>query len=143
MRLNPSDSKSPQDFRDGKSLPGLKIRRRIGHGAGLGFGRCGSLKFGDSRRYGGVYQKRVTGYNNLVRRTGAKRRSYYVRMRSYRPTIPYTESQVLHFGKFADAVLAWNNLTDSEKAVYNERARRKSRRGRNLFISEYMRTPTS
>lgn len=124
----------------GQSMAGLAQKYSIGRSCGFGFIRFGSTQFGDSRYFSGIYQKRVTGYNQTGRIAGRPRRTYYVRMRTYRPTNPQTIPQQANRTKFADASSAWSLLTTVEKSVYNNRGKRRNRIGRNLFISEYMKT---
>jgi len=40
--------------------------------------------------------------------------------------------------KFADGVLAWQNLTSDKKKIYNKRASGKQMSGYNLFLRNYM-----
>lgn len=122
----------------GQSMAGLTQKYGIGRSCGFGFIRFGSTQFGDSRFFSGIYQKRVTGYNQTGRIASRPRRTYYVRMRTYRPTNPQTVPQQANRTKFADASAAWSLLTTVEKSVYNTRGKRRNRIGRNLFISEYM-----
>jgi len=60
------------------------------------------------------------------------------KMDYYTPTNPQTIPQQANRGIFADAVLAWQNLTATQKEVYNKRAVGKQMSGYNLFIREYM-----
>jgi hypothetical protein len=41
---------------------------------------------------------------------------------------------------FAEAVLAWQNLTNEQKALYNEISIKKGRHGYNYFISQYLKS---
>ena len=61
----------------------------------------------------------------------------YLRHKST-PRNPRTAPQVANRERFTMAVKAWQVLTATEKAIYNQRARRKKFYGYNLFISEYM-----
>lgn len=117
----------------------LRPRGRIGRECFYGRARRGYSKYGESNVFAGVYQRRVTGYNQYGRNPDRPRREYYIRMRNPLGRNPRTEPQQANRGKFADACAAWNSLTVVEKAVYNQRGKRKNRIGRNLFISEYMR----
>jgi hypothetical protein len=124
---------------NGTAMAGLRQTGTIRGGDGLGFIRLGHSALGATAFIGGVYQRRVTGYNNTGRKAHLPRNSYYVRMRYYRPTNPNTPAQQAGRSKFADAVAGWAALTAAKKEEYNKRAHKHSRRGRNLYISEYMR----
>lgn len=123
-----------------ESMFALQARGKSGPGAGLGFARFGHSKYGADNQSGGIYQKRVTGYNQTGRITGRPRKTYFVKMRNYRPTNPQTPLQQAHRAKMAAAVAAWTALTDVEKSSYNERGKRANKVGRNLFISEYIKS---
>lgn len=123
---------------NGTTAPGMEISGKLGRGAGFGFARRGNGLYGETARVGGIYQRRVTGYNQTGRLPTRERRQYFVRMRTYRPTNPQTVPQQANRGTFADAVAAWQGMTESEREPYKRRAVRKGRRGRNLFIQEYM-----
>lgn len=124
---------------NGETMAGLRQTGTIRGGDGLGFIRLGHSSLGASAFIGGVYQRRVTGYNNTGRKAHLPRKTYYVKMRYYRPTNPNTPAQQAGRSKFAEAVQGWKDLTAAEKQEYNKRASRHSRRGRNLYISEFMR----
>ena len=61
-----------------------------------------------------------------------------IRMKFYEPFNPQTIPQQANRGKFAAAVLAWQNLTQEQKAVYNSRAVGKHMSGYNIFIKQSM-----
>lgn len=113
-------------------------RKKYGKSAGYGFASLGVSFYGDCAFGSGIYQKRVGGYNQYTGPPGRRAPSYYVQMRTYRPTNPQTEDQQENRGVFADAVSAWQSLTTEQKANYNTIASRFSRTGYNYFISEYM-----
>lgn len=111
----------------GESMPGLRVTGKLSNGAGIGFGACGSIRIGDPRRNGGIYQKR-RGRNG----------EFYVKMKNYGPTNPRTPAQQANRERFSAAVAAWGHLTDSEKKAYNQRAGRQGRLGRWQFLREYL-----
>lgn len=121
-----------------QSMLALQARGKTGPGSGYGFARRGHSRYGTNNPFGGIYQKRVTGYNQYGRNPNRPRRAYYVRMRYYRTPNPRTELQQANRAKMADAVAAWAALTDAEKSYYNERGKRANKVGRNLFISWYL-----
>ena len=62
---------------------------------------------------------------------------HYIRSR-VTPRNPNTEAQVFVRRTFGDAVRAWQELGDEQKRRFNRRARMRSGKGYNLFISEYV-----
>lgn len=63
-----------------------------------------------------------------------------IRINLYNYVITHTEAQQTNREKFADAVVAWQGLTSSEKLLYNERAKTTQMSGYNLFLKEYLRS---
>ena len=112
----------------------------MGQSNGFGFGTFGTARLGQDMNFGGIYQKRVTGYNQTGRIAGRPRKTYYVKMRSYAPTNPNTEGQLARRAVFADAWTAWHALTDEQKHVYNTRGTKLNRVGWRIFISEYLKS---
>lgn len=131
----------PEDILDGKHMLNAQTRGTLGWGSGFGFARNGDGKFGDSDRISGIYQKRVTGYNQYGRNPSRPRRSYYVRMKKYRPTNPRTAPQQANRSKFTAANAAWNELTPEQKVPYNKTGKRSGLQGRSVFVREYMKNP--
>lgn len=125
---------------NGLAMPALVTKNAIGRSCGFGFLRFGKSFFGDSKFFQGVYQKRVTGYNNTGRISTLPRRSYYVRMRTYTPTNPRTEIQQNNRNKFKLAVETWQTLTENDKLRYIKIAKKRNRIARNVFISEFMKS---
>lgn len=121
-------------------VPALAVRGKSGRSNGLGLYVCGGARCGEDNQFGGIYQKRVTGYNNTGRKAHLPRKTYYVRMRSYAPTNPRTVAQQANRAKFAAANAAWKLLTDVEKAQYNSNVKRPGQLGIHLFVSEYMKS---
>jgi len=70
--------------------------------------------------------------DNVTGETKYYREPYYITKN------PRTDPQQIQRGKYADAVLAWQNLTSEQKEVYNERTKGKSLSGYNLFSKEYL-----
>lgn len=126
------------DLMAGKTLLCLKQRGIVGRSCGFGNGRFGSTWLGDNRFFSGIFQKRVTGYNQTGRIAGRPRRTYYVRMKSYRPSNPNTPAQQAARQKFRDALNGWTLLTAVEKSVYNKRGTRRGLYGRSVYVSEYL-----
>lgn len=126
-----------EQFKPGE-VPAITIRGRMGFSPGLGANTLGRARYGEYQPHAGIYQKRVTGYNQTGRIPGRARRAYYVRTRYYAPTNPRTVKQQAHRQKFADAVAAWQLLTPAEKHVYNQQAKRPGQHGYSRFISWYL-----
>jgi len=83
--------------------------------------------FGDVVLLSGIYRT-----DNVTGRTKYYREPYYI------PKNPRTVSQQSNRQKYKNAVAAWQALTNSQKEVYNMRARNKKFSGYNLFIKEYL-----
>lgn len=77
----------------------------------------------------GIYQRQPTSKGQIVRR-----------LKLYAPTNPQTEAQQANRQKVADAVEAWQALTDEQKNQYNTRAKRRPFSGYNLFVKEYLKS---
>lgn len=138
VKLKPLNVAGVEGLLNGEASPAIAITGNIGNGNGYGFARRGNALYGDSRGVAGIYQKRYTGYNQHGYIPGKKRAPYYVRMRFYRPTNPRTVAQQANRTKFQEAVENWQAMDDAQRAPYKARASRKGRRGRNLYIQEYM-----
>lgn len=124
---------------DGRSMAGLQEKGSIRRGDGFATIRFGHSAFGAVAHVGGVYQKRRA---NKRGRDGTKYKpgdSFYVKMRYYRPTNPNTPAQQAGRTKFAEAIAGWQALSPVDKQNYNSKAKRHSRNGYSLYISEYMR----
>jgi len=110
-----------------------EIRKRLGKDTGrMGLFHYGIYEYGAENEIGrdldGVYQMR----NSIEGRTAVK-----MRFQKTREETP-TEARVAVWNKFANAMSAWQALTDEQKVVYNERAKGIKKTGANIFISEYM-----
>lgn len=138
VKLKAHEMADAEGLLNGTHNIALEAHGKLGTGSGYGFARRGISKFGDQRRFTGIYQKRNTGYNQHGYIPGKPKRTYYVRMRPYRPTNPQTPLQQANRSKFADACAAWPLLTEDEKAYYNSIGKKRGRPGRSLFISWYM-----
>jgi hypothetical protein len=128
------------DLFSGEQIVALSQRGRFTHSAGFGFGTFGLVRYGETQKIGGIYQRRRSGYNNFTGPPPANAPTYFVKMRSYGPTNPKTPIQMANRQKMTNATTAWQGLTDEEKSVYNKRASRKGRVGYFLFMSEHMKS---
>ena len=115
-------------------IPFIKeIRNKIGSDSGrFGLFMFGDYEFGDQnsigKDYHGVYQMRHCKEGILAIK---------MRFQKTREEVP-TAPRVANWTKFANAITAWQALTDEQKAVYNQRAKGTTKTGNNIFISEYM-----
>lgn len=79
--------------------------------------------------FDGIYQRMPTSKGQIVRR-----------LKFYAPTNPQTEAQQANRQKIADAVLAWQALTNEQKNHYNIKAKGRPFSGYNLFIKEQLKS---
>lgn len=113
-------------------------RKRFGVFREFGTAQCGFSHYGEEDIYlirppedpillSGIYRTdNVSGYTRYYREP------YYITKN------PRTDLQQTNRQKYADAVLAWQNLTSEQKGVYNLRAKYKKLSGYNLFLKEYL-----
>jgi len=86
-----------------------------------------SDKAGNPIDFAGIYRR-----DNVTGKVIHYREAYYI------PKNPRTEKQQAQRAKYAAGIIVWQSLTEEQKAVYNERAKRKKISGYNLFIKEYL-----
>ena len=109
------------------------IQNKLGSDTGrFGLMHFGVYEFGAENEIGkdahGVYQMR----NCVEGRIPVKMRFQITREQTPTP------ARVANWSKFADGVSAWQGLTDEQKSVYNDKAKRLLMFGFNLYIREYM-----
>lgn len=138
MRLKHGMAATRDAIGNGEFPPAIAVRGSIGKSTGLGNLALGVSGYGDQRGAGGVYQRRVTGYNNKGRIAGRERRTYYVRMRSYSSPNPNTPKQQKARNGMRAAVQAWRALTNEQQNAYNKRGTKMGRQGRFLFYGEFL-----
>ena len=140
MALVPFDTTKPPGTLSRKEMLALGITGKIGPSTQCGFSTLGSARCGDDRPISGLYSRRRLGYNQFSGPPSAGRGVVYVQKRTYAGINPQTEQQQAWRAVFAAGFTAWKSLTPTEKAAYNVRATRRSRRGFNFFMSEYLKT---
>lgn len=124
---------------------------RIGRGYEYGEKINGNTSYGNQENYnaGAEYGARVYGdffYGKtgkvwgIYQRRHNKGKKIYTRLKFYIPTNPRTVPQQSNRSKFASGMSEWASLTQNEKNVYNERAKRKQVHGVNLFLTEYLKS---
>lgn len=124
----------------GDTMAGISQTGKMDYSNGFGFAVMGKSRMGDDRPQGGIYQKRVTGYNQYGRNPNRPRKVYYVKMRSYAPTQRNTPEQLATKNNFRDARASWASLDEDLKAKYNKRAAKQGRLGWRLYMSEYLKS---
>ena len=128
------------DITQQKPLFSLSAKKCVGRYREFGCSMYGATKFGASPvkvslidgselEVSGVYQKRHSAG-----------RSIFVRERFYFPANPNTPAQLQTRQNIRSAVASWQELTDEQKAVYNERAKGLSMSGYNLYIRDYIKS---
>lgn len=118
----------------------LSLRGPLGNITAIGHARAGLARAGSTNNNSGIYQRRNKGYNNHGYNPSRPRTKYYVRMRQYRPTNPRTPLQQANRAKMADAVAAWQSLTEGEKVQYREQGKTRRLTGYMYFCSNYLKT---
>jgi hypothetical protein len=79
----------------------------------------------------------VSGIYRIQRINGRKVQQ---KLPHYSPVNPKTEDQLVCQNKFADAVAAWQGLTEEQKNVYNSKTYPRHQSGYNKFLSEYLKS---
>jgi len=110
-----------------ETVLGDQVRQKVGRTSEYGCRRYGGFFYGEVDDNYGIYQMRrgVTG-------------QIIVKERFYIPNNPRSVPQQTNRQKYADSVLAWQNLTDEQKSVYNKRVSGRKLSGYNLFQKEYL-----
>lgn len=80
------------------------------------------------------------GFRGIYQRYNSKNGKKTRLIKLYKPTNPRTPLQQANRQKIANAVFAWQCLTDSEKDVYNNRKYPRFMSGYNRFIKEYLKS---
>lgn len=103
--------------------------KRLGFVNELGSSFCGFTYNGDFSDWFGLYQK----YNNYGRKG-------YVNKLMHWPFNPQSVAQTSRRAIFADGMAEWATLTEDQKAFWHRRSKNMKRRGRDTFISDYLKT---
>ena len=104
-----------------------QIRQKLGRTCEYGCRFYGAFFYGEVHDFYGIYQIRK-GVNGQI----------IVKEKFYISINPQTEAQQANRQKYADSVLAWQNLTDEQKLVYNNKAKGRKLSGYNLFQKQYL-----
>lgn len=106
---------------------GAEIKGKLGAPSAYGTRNYGAFDYGAGAEEIGIYQVR-TRFGKRVQ----------VKEKHYIPTNPQTGPQQAWRQVYADSIVAWQTLTDEQKAVYTEKAKGKNMSGYNLFQKEYL-----
>lgn len=110
-----------------QNLLSEKQQQKFGRPLWWGDNFMGYTLFGDDCPIAGVYQSRPTKAGRIIVFQGFSI-----------PIDPRTPKQQAWRGVYASGVLAWQNLTSSEKELYNEKAKGKNFSGYNFFLREFL-----
>jgi len=113
-------------------------KKRFGRFNQFGTSQFGLSNFGDEDIYLVRPPKNPILLSGIYRAINLSGKTRYFREGYYITKNPRTAPQQANRQKYADGVLAWQNLTNEQKAVYNLRARFKGFSGYNLFLKEYL-----
>ena len=106
--------------------------------AQYGWADFGKERFGNASSRWGIYQVRRQRGSFLSAGEKETGKQVVIKKGWYHPANPQTESQQANRSKYADAIVAWQGLTSSQKDVYNQRAKYKPYSGYNLYLKEYL-----
>jgi len=119
---------------------GMVVRKKIGRPMFCGLAWCGWSQCGEENELAGIYQMRRIRAGIWKWYNDKFGRNQICFMRHYHKIYENTPAQQICAGKFQDAVLAWQGLTDEQKMAYNVIANKRSRKGYNFFISQYLKS---
>jgi len=106
---------------------GAKIKGKIEASSGYGNRKYGAFRYAAGAEEQGIYQVRT----RFDKKTQVKEKLYI-------PTNPQTGPQQAWRQVYTDSIVAWHNLTDEQKEIYNENAIGQKMSGYNLFQKEYL-----
>jgi len=104
-----------------------QARNKLGQTSVYGCRVYGGFQYGEDVDIYGIY-KIIRGVVGQI----------IVKTRFYIPNNPRTIPQQLNRQKYTDSILVWQNLTEEQKSVYNNRVKGQKLSGYNLFIKEYL-----
>ena len=121
-----------------KKLYSGTARRKFGSRCEYGCVQPGAVSFGvepikvTMGKYGEV---ELSGVYRKIRSNGKVK---VIKTRYHIPKDNKTEVQLAQRQAVRDGVLAWQSLTNSQKLVYNERAKGEAHSGYNIFMKEWL-----
>jgi hypothetical protein len=104
-----------------------QARKKFGFSTFFGTIFFGYALFGDGNTYAGIY-RHTQYYNNRV----------WQKISFMWPTNPRSANQQAHRAIFANGVLAWQNLTDSQKFAWRKKGQKRMIGGYSAFMSDYL-----
>jgi hypothetical protein len=116
----------------------LIAKKKFGQFNQYGTSQYGWSHYGDEDIYFDCGEFGKILLSGIYRTDNVKGYLTYYREPYYIPRNPRTAAQQVWRSVFAQAVFAWQGLTDEQKMTYNERAKGKRMSGYNLFIREYL-----
>lgn len=116
------------------------VQKRYGKPYGFGQLIFAFNRFGDDDEKTGIYQRQPKRLNFFDGISNKKGHNIYRRLKYYYPSNPNTPAQESNRSKFADAVAAWQALTDEEKSAYNNNNRVSRMSPYNKFISDWLKS---
>lgn len=93
-----------------------------------------------TKPYMGIYQQRIRRKGFWTKDWQPRGKKSNFKMKFYVPFNPQTPAQQANRQKLADAVSAWQALTDEQKQEYNITARGRTWDGYRLFISQFLKS---
>lgn len=111
-----------------ENLMSLGVSGAFGWTCGFGATRFGFNRLGYYSEFSGIYQRKRS-----------KKGWVMSREIHYRTKNPKTEKQQAWRAVFASGLLAWRDLTDSQKLILSNQGRKLCMTGFNLFQSRYLR----
>ena len=93
--------------------------------------------YGDST-YGIDHYGNILSLSGIYRTDNVTGKTKYYCEPYYIPKNPNSPDQQVQRQKYADGVLAWQDLTQFQKNVYNQRAKFLDMSGYNLYLKEYL-----
>lgn len=123
-----------------EKFPAMTLRKRLGRPVYCGWAWCGWSECGEAGEWLGVYQqrRRRLGTWKWGERIKTKQENFF--QAPTWPIQPPSEARDIQQGKFKVALAAWQGLTEEQKAWYRKTANRRSRRGFDYFMTNYLKS---
>lgn len=123
-----------------EGLYSMIMTKRLGRPMLCGTAWCAWSQCGEENDKVGVYQRRARRKGTIIGGEVLMQSKENFVMKHTWPVNPQTETQQAWRATFADAVLAWQALTDEERAWYRKRGTKLRRNGYAIFISTYLKS---
>lgn len=123
-----------------EKIPAETIRKRLGKPNLFGWIIFGWSEFGDDNPVSGVYQQRRNrkwdGVGGFI--IGKVQKNFF--QKPAWPVQPPSAARDAQQEKFRTALSAWQALTNEQKLLYNQIARKKQKRGYDYFMSKTLKS---